>query len=539
MRNRWQRTMSAVLAAWRGERGFTTVTLMGVLLVGGLLVAAAFAAVVPDIRASGNDLQRKKAWAAAEAGVAYYSYRLAVDPSFWTKCDNVPPPSPGDVNPVNQPWNGTGSDPRRWRTIPGDTAQYTIELLPAPGRSTCDPSDPIGSMIDTASGTFRVRVTGRARAPRTSSDRPVKRSIIVRFKRRSFLNFIYFTDFETRDPAVYSGSQTQAQASAQCQRYRRNGRPLGDNDTPCTPIYFITGDNVRGPMHTNDGIYVCGNPVFGRNANDPVEISEPAPGWQTGNCSGSPVWQGAYQPGAPVLDMPPTNGQLKQQTDQTYLFQGRTVITLNGASMTVDNPAKCSSLGLSNPCTMSLPSNGLIYVDRASGGCPTPYDQRRQYQSATSCGEAWVRGTYSRPLTIGAADDIVINGNIQRSGDVLLGLIANEFVRVYHPVTSSGANASGSLSNPTIDAAILALSHSFLVDNYDEGSPLGTLTVTGVIAQRFRGPVGTFSNGSPVTGYAKNYTYDDRLRFRSPPYFLDPVRAGWKVVEQHEQVPAR
>lgn len=521
---------------WLSQRGFTTVTLMGVLLVGGLLVAAAFAAVVPDIRASSIDMQRKRAWAAAEAGVAYYSYKLAVNPNYWAQCDNVPPPNGSDPNPVNQAWNGSGSDPRRWRTVPGDTSQYTIELLPAPGQTACNPSDPVGSMIDPVSGTFRIRVTGRSRAPLSATDQPVKRSIIVRFKRRSFLNFIYFTDFETADPATYSDPDQQAWASSNCQRYRRNGRPSG-----CTNIYFLSVDYVRGPFHTNDGIYVCGSPTFGRNAQDPVEISESPPGWSDSGCSGSgsPVWQGAYTPGAPVLDMPPTNGTLKQQTDPRYLFQGKTVITLSGNSMTVDNPAKCSSLGLSNPCSMPLPSNGLLYVDRADGGCPTPYDQRAQYQSAASCGEAWVRGTYAQPLTIGAADDIVVNGKITRSGDVLLGLIANQFVRVYHPVTSTGSNAPGALSNPSIDAAILALAHSFIVDNWSKGSPLGTLTVNGVIAQRFRGPVGTFSGGTVNSGYAKNYTYDDRLRFRSPPFFLDPVRAGWKIVEQHEQVPAR
>jgi hypothetical protein len=41
-----------------------------------------------------------------------------------------------------------------------------------------------------------------------------------------------------------------------------------------------------------------------------------------------------------------------------------------------------------------------------------------------------------------------------------------------------------------------------------------------------------------VTGYAKNYNYDDRLRYRSPPYFVEPVKASWKVVRQNEQVPA-
>ena len=66
-----------------------------------------------------------------------------------------------------------------------------------------------------------------------------------------------------------------------------------------------------------------------------------------------------------------------------------------------------------------------------------------------------------------------------------------------------------------------------------------TLTVNGAIAQKFRGPVGTSSNGDPQSGFIKSYTYDDRLRFRSPPKFIDPVAAGWQVQLYTEQVPAR
>ncbi len=54
----------------------------------------------------------------------------------------------------------------------------------------------------------------------------------------------------------------------------------------------------------------------------------------------------------------------------------------------------------------------------------------------------------------------------------MLGLIANNFVRVYHPC-SNGTNGSGSLSNPTIDAAILTINHSFIVDNYNCGARSG------------------------------------------------------------------
>ena len=110
---------------------------------------------------------------------------------------------------------------------------------------------------------------------------------------------------------------------------------------------------------------------------------------------------------------------------------------------------------------------------------------------------------------------------------------------------SSGGNVSASCDNDPadpfyftnlqVDAAILALNHSFTVDRYYCGAPTGTLTINGVIAQQFRGPVGTGSGGGISTGYVKNYIYDNRLSLRQPPYFLDPVQASWRVARQTEQ----
>jgi len=60
--------MHLILRKLRGQRGFTTVTLMGVLAVGGLLVAAGFAAVDPDISLSREDQDYKQSYGAAEPG---------------------------------------------------------------------------------------------------------------------------------------------------------------------------------------------------------------------------------------------------------------------------------------------------------------------------------------------------------------------------------------------------------------------------------------------------------------------------------------
>ena len=49
-----------------------------------------------------------------------------------------------------------------------------------------------------------------------------------------------------------------------------------------------------------------------------------------------------------------------------------------------------------------------------------------------------------------------------------------------------------------IEAAMLAINHSFIVDNYNCGAKLGTLTVKGAIAQKYRGAVGT-TRRAPAT----------------------------------------
>ena len=124
----------------------------------------------------------------------------------------------------------------------------------------------------------------------------------------------------------------------------------------------------------------------------------------------------------------------------------------------------------------------------------------------------------------------------------MLGLIANNFVRVRHPYPSQTSrtdcgDGSGEtyMSSPRIDAAMLAIDHSFIVDHYNCGvhSSGNTLQVNGVISQKYRGAVGTTGG----TGYIKDYNYDDRLRYLEPPHFLDPVQAAWHVQRETMDFP--
>jgi hypothetical protein len=227
---------------------------------------------------------------------------------------------------------------------------------------------------------------------------------------------------------------------------------------------------------------------------------------------------------------------------------------LNGATMSINGGA-----------FVPVPTDGVVYVQNGVG-CTSSYSPfTATYPASSGCGNAIVhsQGTYSGLLTIAAENDVIIDGNIRRTSSSadLLGLIANNFIRVKHPVCETNqapsdpdcaggtgvpgsvteqaakndcdadndgnraGNGNGSLSNVTIDAALMSIDHSFIVDHYDCGTSLGTLTVNGAISQKFRGAVGTTGG----TGYIKDYNYDDRLRFQEPPHFFDPVQSSWHV----------
>lgn len=630
--------MSVMRARLACERGFTMVTVVAIGFIVTMLTVTALSVAQGDVKPGQADKDRKEAYAAAEAGLNYYLFQLTRNPQVWTRCDQTGLTT-GGVNPVNQVWNGSGPDPRRWANVPGSTgsrgpAQYTVELLPANGNAACSTASPTASMIDNTTGSFRIRVTGR---DNTNPLLARKRSLIVNLRRRGFLDYIYFTDKETRDPEMYAidtgpyltkenGSQRDVVTwgKEECgTRYYGSVRSDGDrqlqgfagdagNDRgvqvtspnwisypfgrttgaggnnrklACTEINFITGDNIKGPFHTNDEIRVCttgSGPIFGRNPQDNIETSGPgtAPssndesatmGWRA--CSGSPgpdvnfanespaPDRGTWVPSAPLLNLPPTNTKLKADTDPAYRFKGTTTIVLNGDIMTVTGTRDNAASSPVNGESLAIPADGLVYVSTVTGqSCPL-YDPTDTEAAPAACGNLKIQGTYSRNVTFAADNDVILTGSLRRTGsanpptdtvgaDVLLGLISNNFIRVQHIIGNRAFPTSGSgqgqytctgagTQNRTIEAALLSLSHSFVVDNYYCGGTTGTLTVFGAIGQKFRGPVGTSNGGSPTNGYLKAYSYDNRLRFRSPPRFLDPVQAAWRVQTFGEQVPGR
>lgn len=505
------------------ESGFTMLVVIGVLFVSGLLMTAAFTAAEGDIHLTKGDTNAKKAYYAAQAGVSNYAFHLNADFNYWTYCT-------GGAAAANKSLNLYGSTTNQV-SVPGASEEkYAIQLLPAStapaGDKKCDPANPVGTMIQTGGangGTFRIESTGYSGKE--------KRTIMATFAHTSFLNFLYYTQYETLDP------QTYEPAKPECEAFREV-RP-----SQCSNIEFVNGDVVNGPMHTEDKVSICSTPTFGRGPEDRIEFQRGSTSGG-GGCTNSATYRGTLIPEeeVPQIEPPPSNAALKTIAELKY--SGKTTIVLEGESMKVTNK------GTTN--TVAFPKNGVIYVTNET--CSTAYKPYGpSYTADSGCGNVYVRGKYTGSLTIGAENDIVINGNlvppVEASGEpstnAVLGLIANNFVRVYHPVSSGTNNASGcsasnltsatdpqgigSLPNVEIYAAILAVNHSFIVDNFSCGATLGKLTLHGAIAQIFRGTVGTHSGETVVSGYTKNYSYDERLEVESPPYFLNPITASWAV----------
>ena len=164
------------------------ILVLGALALTMLLSIAAFAAINSDLPLNSNDSQQKQAYAAAQAGIQQYLFLLDQNSEYWTQC--VPATNPGAINQA-----GSTANTRPVPGQPGET--YAIELMPANGFTSCLTSNPVNSMIQASgngAGTLRIRSTGYAGK--------VKRTVVANLREQSFLDYVWFTNYETSDPYV-------------------------------------------------------------------------------------------------------------------------------------------------------------------------------------------------------------------------------------------------------------------------------------------------------------------------------------------------
>lgn len=521
------------------EDGFTMIIALVVLTVSTLMIAAAFVAANGDIGNTQKSLDGKRAYYAARAGLSNFLYKLNKNTELWQTC-----PTQAATQVPGAPSN----------------VKFSYQPVAANGASACSTASPVGTMIDFATGSFRMRFTGTVTNP--SGTATSSRTIVASFRRDSPLDFLWYSVYETLDPNTYADPASKQD----CAAFLRDNRP-----SDCGTISWISGDTINGPMYTQDQYSICGSPTFGRpGGTDNVLTAAPgppmAPGMiPTSGCQNRATVNGDLIESAPYITAPPDNSNLlTYATQDGIVFTGATDINMSGNSATVVSPNSPSSItgatgNCKTGCTINLVNDPIVYVK--SGTCSATYSpyfsqSANVYDKSSQCGNIYISGNYTTPITLASANDIIIEGSVTTNltGPAVAGMVANNFIRVMHGVTTrsgttqgqcgSAANvASQTLNSLRIDAAVLALNHSFIVDNFDCGSPIGGsppsagLIVNGVIAQLFRGTVGTTSGGTSVTGYLKNYTYDDRLAVQQPPYLFDIASASWRVVRETSCTP--
>jgi Tfp pilus assembly protein PilX len=555
------------------DRGFALVLVIAIGAILMMLATVAVTVAVSGVTKSQQDRDWAGAASAAYAGIEEYKSRLANDTSY-TKYGNPSDtrfgaggtrvlPTGTQANPAFG-IGPTNSTTGTWATVAGSngTARYRYE---------------VDNSAYLASGILRIRSTGAVGN--------ATRSIIANLKQTGFINFVYFTNFETLDPTISSNAST-------CNVYAWAGRA-----SSCTLIQFAAADNIQGDVHSNDTLQICGSTFTGSvTTGNTVPIS----GRLYGIPGGCAVTTAAVT-NSPVIGLPATNTALEQETRSDLtgssvpnpgcLYTGPTSITYNaGGTMTVRSPwtvktnlggdPLTTTSGSINPAcglpgplglgsvlgtTILVPSNNVVYVQdvpsrttdpnywggttpmpgtilqpyscTGAGGVgvgngigypistevspasvPTPYDCRK--------GDVFVKGTLKGQQTVAATRYVYVVGDLTYSDAAtdLLGLVGTNAVWVWNPINSSNQTLLTD-SGREIDASILSTAHSFQVQNYNQGSLRGYLTVNGSIAQNFRGTVAI--GGS--TGYIKKYIYDPRLKFTAPPKFLSPVTTSYGV----------
>jgi hypothetical protein len=534
------------LRLYREQDGMALVLVLMVTMVTLALVSVIMVRALGSQDISRHDQDWNGSLSAAEAGIDDYLYRLNRDGNYWLYSKTSPPP---DGNQAFAQYVG----------VPGAQSESLFTYTPDASKIKID-------------GTIKLTVTGKIRN--------AKRTIYATLRRRSFLDYLYYTNYETKDPAAYGGSDPFTPAEAQVECGDKHYYDVPGRDPQCVTIYFISADTINGPLHSNDAINISGNPQF--KGNTSTSWNDPAGKRWRG--SGSPSFANPGDPKyVPQLTMPPSNQSIKTETNPLFggtgcLYTGPTQITLNSTgTMNVVSPLTKNTMnaGCGPGTGLALPQNGVVYVQNVPavstdpnywGTCPTfspslcntsPYLYPKNLPVPITSdltiygwknGDTFVSGTLKGQLTIAAENNVVIQDHLKyqggTSGTDLLGLVANNYVQVFHPVDCTSGNDSScdmtrksgfpgggtKFTNPIIQAANLSVTHSIIVQHYEAGDDLGTLNVTGVIAQKYRGPVGTFGCSGICSGYAKNYVYDGRLKYLSPPHFLDPVAASWQTV---------
>jgi len=306
-------------------------------------------------------------------------------------------------------------------------------------------------------------------------------------------------------------------------------------------LWWISGMLTTGPVQTNGTFNIIGNPVF----NGAAAEAGASPNYDYGT-GGTPTSTTKSDPSyifpdgltnsAPSITLPTTttlsnfstlasSGGLTLTGASTIIFNANGTISVTGNVVN----SSCSTTTKYTNTTMSIPANGIIYVQstKTIPNC---------HSSATD-GNVTVQGTVGGQLTVAADQNIYISGNVQYASNPLtnpsstnmLGLVASQ------NVTVEEASAPAQLA---VDGVLVALQGSFNVDQYSKNPDPISGGLDGAVMSQFGSLINYASgctgvvngSGQLVDGWNQVQSYDTRLATLAPPGFPPLVNSSGNAV---------
>lgn len=275
-------------------------------------------------------------------------------------------------------------------------------------------------------------------------------------------------------------------------------------------IFFLTGDTVWGPFHTQGKLNVKGSPVFMGKASARL-------GLRLADNNSNPKFYGGFESGVDIPLPDQTNTLLADASAGGKLFSASTVEMEFIADGTVKYRQNNGSW-ITESLT-SLAPNGVIMVDR---------------------GTLRLKGTVKGKITVGVTKSsgagtgrVFIDGDLKYSTDPtqpncedMLGIVATSDVLI----ADNAANKNG----VTIHASIMCLGGGLGAENYSTIPYSGSLNLFGGIIAKEAAPIAVYNSqtGQVTNGYNKNFRYDERFRVGSPPSF--PKTGNFEIISWHE-----
>ncbi len=582
-----------IARALRDEHGGALIMVVAIGAILSLLMTLLVVTAVSGTRQATSDANWNAALAAAYAGIDEYQSRLSVDTSYYrfgnpaspfSSAGNVTLPDEPDDNPAFGV--DTGGE---WATVEGsgDRAEFRYEVdnsqYITSGRIRLRSTGKVGDATRTVVADLKQQgfidflyftdyevqdpdIAGTTNASCFSDT--AKTTLKYSWGGRpvgATCNEIAFGAFDVSNGPVHTNDTLRACGSVF----------TGTVTTAKTTSPYYSAMNSNGASCATPTFTLSGYPAYSGGV-----IGMPATNSELKKETRTDLGDDVPRPGC--LYTGPTQITFNSNGTMTVKSPFTKATRIGDANSTVSNssaPAACGAIAdlrSTAGATITVPDNNVVYVQNVpavttdvnywptSGAGSTPtnftcttnsgwtfgtgtnppgYPVKTSNTSTTEvppttstygcrAGDVFVRGQFDGALTVAAENYVFVVGNITYvdEQDDMLGLVGNNAVWVYNPVNSSNALLDTS-QNRTIHAAILSVAHTFQVQNFNKGVSRGTLNVMGAIAQKYRGTVATASgsSGAIATGFAKNYVYDVRFKYKAPPKFLNPVTTTYGV----------